>query len=99
MLKKTPVKKSNKISVVFEIDGFEDASELSLVGDFNDWEPTRTPMKRRKDGAWTATMRLPKDQRYEYRIVVDGQRWMTDNDADAIVPNPFGGHNSVLILP
>ena len=99
MLKKKPVRKTNKTSVVFEIEGFSDAADVSLAGDFNDWQPARTPMKRRKDGAWAATVRLPNDQRYEYRIVVDGQTWMTDEESDALVPNPFGGHNSVVILP
>ena len=99
MLRKKPVSKSDKISVVFEIEGFDDAREISLVGDFNDWEPARTPMRRRKDGSWAATVRLPNDHRFEYKILVDGNTWLADQQADALVPDPFGNQNSVVILP
>jgi 1,4-alpha-glucan branching enzyme len=95
---KTPLKKSDKTSVVFTIDGFDDAAAVAVAGEFNDWEPASTPMKRRKDGTWTATLRLPKNQRFEYRFVVDGENWIADDDADALVPNPFGGKNSVVDL-
>ena len=98
MLKKKPVKKSDKTSVVFEIGGLDDATNVAVVGEFNGWEPERNPMKRRKDGAWSVTIRLPKNQRYEFRYVVDGDRWICDEEADALVPNPFGGHNSVVEL-
>jgi 1,4-alpha-glucan branching enzyme len=98
MLKKTPVRKSDKTSVVFEMQGFESASQVNLVGEFNNWEPTRTPMKRRKDGAWSVAMRLANDARYEYKIVVDGKSWIADENSDELSQNPFGGQNSVVVL-
>ena len=98
MLKKKPVKKSDKTSVVFELAGLEDVNEVSLVGEFNEWQPERHPMKLRKDGNWAATVRLTKNQQYEFRYIVDGERWMADEQADAMVLNPFGGQNSVVDL-
>ena len=98
MLKKTPVKNSEKVSVTFAVEDQPSADQIHLVGDFNDWEPERTPMKQRKDGAWSVAVRLDKDQRYEYRFVVDGDVWCADEMADELVPNPFGGHNSVVAL-
>lgn len=98
MIKKKTLKNSKKVSVVFEVDGFDDAREVAVAGEFNDWEPVKTPMKRRRDGTWSATVRLA-DGRYEYRYVIDGETWLADEAADALVPNPFGGHNSVVILP
>ena len=81
MLKKTLVRKTDKTSVVFEIAGFDDASQMSIAGEFNDWQPKKTPMKRRKDGAWAATVRLLNGNRFEYCVVVDGQRWVADERA------------------
>lgn len=98
MLKKTPVKKTNKTSVLFQCEPLPEAQQVFLAGEFNGWEPTRTPMKRRKDGAWTVAMRLPNTGRFEYRFVVDGDEWIVDDDADDLVPNPFGGRNSVVVL-
>ena len=99
MLKKTPIKKTKKTSVVFEIEGLEDAKTVALAGDFNDWTPAATPMKRRKDGSWSATVRLDNAGRYQYRYVVDGAKWIVDDDADALVANPFGGQNSIVVVP
>jgi 1,4-alpha-glucan branching enzyme len=98
MLKKKPVKKTNKTSVVFELSGLEGVEEVSVVGEFNEWQPERHPMKMRKDGTWAATVRLEKDRRYEFRYVVNGERWMADEEADALVLNPYGGQNSVVDL-
>jgi 1,4-alpha-glucan branching enzyme len=98
MLKKKPVKKSDKVSVTFEIEGFETAKKMCVVGEFNDWQLAKTPMKRRKDGAWAANVRLPNAARYEYCFVVDDRDWMADDQADEVVPNPFGGKNSVVVL-
>ena len=101
MLKKKPVKKSKLTSVTFETREFQDADALSLVGEFNGWEPEKTPMKRRKDGAWSVTMRLakrPDKFRYEYRFVVDGDHWVSDTGADDFVTNPYGEQNSVVVL-
>jgi len=98
MLKKKPVKKSNKTSVVFQLDGLDNAKQVALVGEFNEWQLDSNPMKLRKDGSWATTVRLPKDQRYEFRYVVDGTEWLADEDADALVLNPFGGQNSIVDL-
>ena len=78
MLKKTPVKKTNKTSVVFAIDGYPEAQNVALAAEFNDWTPTKTPLKRRKDGSWSVTVRLPRDAAFEYKFVVDEKTWIAD---------------------
>ncbi len=35
-----------------------DAERVSLIGDFNNWEPTATPMIRQPDGRWMASTEL-----------------------------------------
>jgi hypothetical protein len=46
------------------------------------------------DGRWMKKLTLPPGV-YEYRIVADGE-WIPDPLATETIPNPFGGHNSVL---
>lgn len=98
MIRKKPIKNSDKVSVVFEMDGLDTAGSVEVVGDFNAWKPGKNPMKKRKDGAWSTAIRLPRDGRFEYRFLVDGKEWMPDEQADSLVPNPFGGRNSVVAL-
>jgi len=71
-----------------------EASEVQIAGDFNDWMPHTTPMRRTADGVFEARLRLPKG-RYRYRVVVDG-RWTHDNANPAIETNEYGELNSIV---
>jgi 1,4-alpha-glucan branching enzyme len=46
------------------------AKRVTLVGDFNDWHPEATPMKRQPDGAWTAQIQLNHGH-HHYQFLVD----------------------------
>ncbi len=70
------------------------ASEVQLAGDFNDWMPHTTPMRRLADGDFEARLRLPKG-RYRYRLVVDG-RWSHDRKNPAVETNAYGELNSIV---
>jgi len=73
-----------------------EASDVSVAGSFNNWQPQATPMVPLGDGKWTKELTLPAG-RYEYRFVVDGE-WCSDPNARENVPNPFGSMNSVLTI-
>ncbi len=70
------------------------AGEVQLAGDFNDWMPHTTPMRRLADGEYEARLRLPRG-RYRYRMVVDG-RWSHDRNNPMIESNEYGELNSVV---
>jgi 1,4-alpha-glucan branching enzyme len=72
------------------------ARAAAVVGSFNDWDVSRTPMHLEPKGDWKATVWLPAG-RYEYRFVVDGQ-WISDPGARESVQNTFGTTNSVLVV-
>lgn len=72
------------------------ATTVCIAGTFNDWQPTTTPMHSAGFCHWQREMNL-KPGTYEYCLVVDGH-WMTDPQAQATQPNPFGGRNSVLVV-
>lgn len=71
-----------------------DASEVQIAGDFNDWMPHTTPMRRTTDGAFEARLRLPRG-RYRYRVVVDG-RWTHDDANPVVETNEYGELNSIV---
>src|SRR5439155_9496847 len=98
MLKKTVIQGSDRVSVTFEMPPDAAARTVHVAGDFNQWDPTATAMKQRKDGAWAVTIRLPRGRSYQYRFVVNGHTWRTDDDADGLAPNEHGESNSVLSL-
>jgi 1,4-alpha-glucan branching enzyme len=76
-----------------------DAGSVSLVGDFNDWEPSRLMLKDPdQDGVWEIRLRLPKGGSYTYNFIINGDTWVTDPNALIHVKDGFGGESSILSL-
>lgn len=71
------------------------AESVAIAGTFNDWRPEVTPMIAVGEGRWVKDLALPPGT-YEYRLVVDGCKWVPDPQARETALNPFGGCNSVL---
>ena len=71
------------------------ARVVQAAGDFNGWNPSRTPLEQTADGAWTVTLPL-EPGRYEYQFVVDGDRWIGDPFAVEQSNDGFGSRNAVL---
>jgi hypothetical protein len=73
------------------------ASVVSLVGDFNDWSASATPLQRAAgDGVWHVTIPLTPG-RYRYAFIVDGNVWLNDPEAPAR-EDEFGRPSSVLTV-
>lgn len=73
------------------------ANAVYVAGSFNEWHPAVTEMIHLGEGRWAKELTLDPGQ-YTYRLVVDGE-WMPDPESAELVPNPFGGYDSVLHVP
>ncbi len=69
-----------------------DATDVTVVGSFNSWEPTALEDED-NDGIWMASIPL-EPGRYEYAFVIDGRWWGQDPLADEYV-HSFGEYSSV----
>ena len=81
--------------VHFEIDA-PLARRVSLVGDFDGWNPSALPMRRGADGAWTIDVRIPPG-RHAFAFSVDG-RLTTDPTAALAADDNFGVPSSVVVV-
>jgi 1,4-alpha-glucan branching enzyme len=97
MLKKQYVKAKAVCKVTFEVPREVGAASVFLVGDFNEWSETATPMKKLKDGRFTVTLELPSHREYQFRYLINGAVWDNDWQADQYAANPYGGENSVVL--
>lgn len=98
MLKKEYFKtKPTVCKVTFGLPDALKAESVSLVGDFNDWNEAKTPMKKLKNSSFTVTLELEKGREYQFRYLVNGSEWHNDGQADKYVPNPYSGDNSVAV--
>jgi hypothetical protein len=73
------------------------AVTVTLVGDFNGWNPTALPMRRSSNGeTWEVEIGLAPG-RYNYSFVVDG-RLARDPSAAEAARDDFGVPSSVLLV-
>ena len=72
------------------------AASVSLVGDFNDWDPARAPMQTAQ-GVWATAVRLAPG-RYRYAFLVNGVEWRADPAAPVAKDDEFGTPSSVVTV-
>jgi len=73
------------------------AASVSLVGDFNDWDPSRAPMHAARGGVWATVVSLAPG-RYRYAFLVDGVEWRADPSAPPVRDEEFGSPSSVVTV-
>jgi 1,4-alpha-glucan branching enzyme len=92
-LPRTPRRPSTKRAITFEY--FDpSATVVTLVGDFNQWDPKARPLKRDAGRLWKVTVRLEPGT-YQYKFVVNGERWEEDPLNLHRTLNEHGTYNSI----
>jgi hypothetical protein len=82
-------------AVHFQIDA-PSARRVSLVGDFDGWNPSAIPMRRSGSGAWIIDVQLPAG-RHAFAFSVDGHLTIDPTAALAADDN-FGVPSSVVVV-
>lgn len=99
MIKKERLEQSDLVRVTFELPSNMWAERVNLVGEFNDWDTTATPMTHSRTHAnWMVTLELPAGRRYRFRYLLNGREWVNDWRADDHIENPYGSYDSVVDL-
>ena len=96
MVQKTYFKTKDYCRVKFSLNE-PYAETVEILGLNSDWENSII-MSRKKDGTFSADVNLPKDSRHEFKYLVSESVWKNEPKADAEIPNPFGGTNSLIKL-
>lgn len=87
---------SNTGNVTFILRGFENAKEVSVVGDFNNWDMFNVPMYKTK-GGWETKIDLPKGK-YFYKFIVD-EYWTNNPDTPEHELKKDGkGHGGLTVI-
>jgi 1,4-alpha-glucan branching enzyme len=97
VIKQTPVKGKDQVKVSFILPSDSVAGKVSVVGDFNDWDPTVHPLRARSNGTRSAAVTLPAQRRFAFRYLDESGRWLDDDAAHDYQENGLGGVNSVVI--
>jgi len=94
---RTPGRSAGQTIVVrFELQA-PNAREVSVVGDWNQWNAKTQNLKDPDgDGVWEIEIPLKKGEEHQYQFLIDGENWIPDPEAPLQVEDGFGGVNSVL---
>ena len=101
MIKKQFLKSKPVCKVTFSMpaEAAPEAKEVKLVGEFSEWTESPIEMKKLKDGSFKTVVSLETGKEYEFRYVIDGDRWENDWEADAYRSNAVTfEENSVVSL-
>jgi serine protease AprX len=92
---KPPHVENGRLMFVFHDDK---AHSVSVAGDFNEWSHIATPLKRSELGLWFTEIIVPRAGRFEYKFIINDQRWVEDPSNGLKAPDNYGGLNSVLVI-
>ena len=92
---KPPRVANGRLLFVFHDD---EAESVSVAGDFNGWNRGATPLERNDSGLWSTEIVVPQPGRFEYKFIINGQRWLDDPSNGLKAPDNHGGLNSVLVI-
>ena len=73
-----------------------EAHQVSLLGDFNDWDPTAHPMRRQPDGNWLLQIPLNHGH-HHYLFLIDGKPTL-DAKAQGVARNERNEKVSLIAI-
>ena len=75
-----------------------EASSVSVIGDFNNWDPAVSILRQEGNGGlWTVIVPLQAG-RHEYAFIVDGEYWLPDPSAPRTPKDDFDRMNSIMLI-
>ncbi len=99
-IRKQYLKSNGSCKVTFRLpkEAAQGARSVTIAGDFNNWDTTKTPLKRLKNGEFKLIMELPRNKEYRFKYLIDSKHWENDWHADKYVPNSYGNDDSVVVV-
>jgi 1,4-alpha-glucan branching enzyme len=95
MITKKPTDRGKRVKVTFSLATTD--GPVSVASDFNGWDPTATPMRKRGETR-SASVSLDAGRCYSFRYVDEQGRWFNDDLADRFEGNDFGDTNCIIDL-
>ncbi len=81
MIKVAKLSRAGTVRVTFVLPAAEPVGAVSVVGDFNDWDPYAHPLRKRGNGARSAAVDVPVGATVHFRYLAEGGVWFDDETA------------------
>jgi 1,4-alpha-glucan branching enzyme len=83
MIKTTKLRSEGKVRVTFSLPAADPAGAVSVVGDFNDWDPFAHPLRLRSNRTRSASVTVPAGSTLRFRYLAEGGMWFDDESLPA----------------
>ena len=93
MIKTTKPSSDGMVRVTFALPASEPAGAVSVVGDFNDWDPSAHPLRLRSNQTRSVSVTVPMGSTLRFRYLGEGGRWFDDET----LPDSNGGDASLEV--
>ena len=93
MIKTSKPRRDGTVRVTFMLPMEEPASAVSVVGDFNDWNPFAHPLRVRANRTRSASVTVPSGSTLRFRYLAEGGRWANDDSL-----SPAGGEDAIIAV-
>jgi 1,4-alpha-glucan branching enzyme len=93
MVKTAKLRRDGMIRVTFTLPTGEPAGPVSVVGDFNGWDPLAHPLRRRANRTRSASVTVPVGSTFRFRYLADGGRWFDDETI-----TPADGRDAIVAV-
>ncbi len=92
-------KKVCRISFTLPKEICENFSEVSIVGDFNNWDPNQDKfVNKNSDGSSSIELVLDAGKEFQFRYLCDGHIWLNEPEADGKSLTHFEDVNNSLLI-
>jgi len=90
------IQPSREGNVTFSLKAFKDAKQVSVIGDFNNWDMFNLPMYKTEEG-WEMKLNLPSGK-YYYKFIVDGMWTSNPSIPKDQLAKDGKGHGGLTVL-
>jgi 1,4-alpha-glucan branching enzyme len=86
--------RAGTVRVTFMLPAAEPAGAVSVVGDFNGWNPHAHPLRKRSNGVRSAVVTIPAGATLHFRYLAEGGVWFDDETVGEL-----GAQGATLTVP
>jgi 1,4-alpha-glucan branching enzyme len=93
MIKTSKPRRDGLVRVTFTLPMGEPAAAVSVVGDFNAWNPFAHPLRVRANRTRSASVSVPSGSTLRFRYLAEGGHWFDDDTV-----SPAEGEDAIIAV-
>jgi 1,4-alpha-glucan branching enzyme len=98
MLTCTNARRGKAVKVTFALPAAEVDQPVSVLGDFNGWDPMANPLKKRSNGTRSTTVEVPAGQAFRFKYLAGDGSWFCDPDTASVIHDEYHTVDSLLVV-